>query len=347
MAYAAHNFFEKLDDEKTKIDNAVKAYTTAMGFLTATITVEVLKDTREITKNEKERTEMEKKQNILKWIWDGNYWDRHRLLHVERVTGTGQWFLDSDTFKEWRKGEKANFLICPGIRIRTRNKADFSWGRKIIYGVSMLCCVKANFRSLVIDNLHPFTNSLNRKKTGVVHFYFEYSNRKQQRTKDFIRCLIKQLIYQLDTIPDSVVTVYNRVSKDGPGAEPNDIQLSELLKDCFSTFSTVFIIVDAFDECEESERRQVMNVLEKLPNSKLRLCVTGRPVVLDFENYDKNDHMGVWLKGARRQQISANETDVVNYLEKELNDPSLGSDEVSKRRKKGIVREIASRMDGQ
>jgi hypothetical protein len=89
-----------------------------MGFLTATMTMEVLKDTREITKIERQRAEIEKKQNILKWIWDGNYWEQHRLLQEKRVIGTGQWFLDSNTFKEWLKAETSNFLICPGIRIK-------------------------------------------------------------------------------------------------------------------------------------------------------------------------------------------------------------------------------------
>ena len=318
-----------------------------MGFLTATMAKEILKDTREITKTEREHAEMEKKQNILKWIWDGNYWERHRLLEEKCVMGTGQWFLDSNKFKEWREGETFNFVICPGIRIKHLTVRLILAGAGKSFITYRPYILEVNFRSLVINNLHPYTNNLNPKKTGVVHFYFEYSNRKQQRTKDFIRSLIKQLIYQLDTIPESILNVYNRVLNDGPGAEPNNTQLAELLKDCFATFSTVFIIVDAFDECENSERGQIMSVLEKLPKFKLRLFITGRPSVLEFQNYDENDPMRAWLKNAKKEQISAKQEDIANYLQRELNDPSLGSDELSKQRKSNIVTQIASQMDGQ
>ena len=98
-----------LDDEKGKIDTAAASYMSSMGFLTATMTMEVLR-------RDRHREDSEQWGEIPAWLWDGNYWERHKLLHDERVSGTGTWFLDSSQFQNWLKEEKCRFLIGPGMR---------------------------------------------------------------------------------------------------------------------------------------------------------------------------------------------------------------------------------------
>jgi hypothetical protein len=81
-----------------------------MGFLKATMMAKVLQHV-------KNHDEIEKRRKILKWIWDGDYWEIHKSLQQERVEGTGDWLLNTDAYKKWLKGESI-FLICPGIRMK-------------------------------------------------------------------------------------------------------------------------------------------------------------------------------------------------------------------------------------
>jgi hypothetical protein len=59
----------------------------------------------------------EERQRILEWLWPGDFWQRHEELAKDRVHDTGNWFLESDEYKNWATGNGPPSLICPGIRI--------------------------------------------------------------------------------------------------------------------------------------------------------------------------------------------------------------------------------------
>ena len=204
-------------------------------------------------------------------------------------------------------------------------------------------------RSLVVDYLQPRTNNLNRHKTAVTHFYFEDRLREKQSSEDFIRALIKQLVYQSEKIPVSVVEAHERFKRHGAVAQPDKIALLQLLKDCLQIFSTVFIVIDAFDECNKKERRQIARFIEDVPKSKLRLFVTGRTSVLNHEDYTETDPLRAWLEGAIEIKIRADSEDITKYLRKELMDPELETVDpaTTKEFKTRIMTEILSAADGQ
>jgi hypothetical protein len=56
------------------------------------------------------------RQDILNWVWKGDWWQRHKYFHENRAPDTGGWFLQSDPFKSWSSGAGPRVLICPGIR---------------------------------------------------------------------------------------------------------------------------------------------------------------------------------------------------------------------------------------
>jgi hypothetical protein len=90
---------------KAGVEEAIKVYTSSMGYLTATMTVELLRQDRENNKHQ-----------ILNWIWTGDTWKKHKFLHQKRVPGTGEWVLNSSEFKSWDSGDQSTSLICHGIR---------------------------------------------------------------------------------------------------------------------------------------------------------------------------------------------------------------------------------------
>jgi hypothetical protein len=75
-----------------------------MGFLTATMTAELLLHDKS-----------ERRNNILDWLWTGDNWKRHKFLRDRRVANTGTWFLEAESFKKWSCGENP-VLICLGMR---------------------------------------------------------------------------------------------------------------------------------------------------------------------------------------------------------------------------------------
>lgn len=160
-----------------------------------------------------------------------------------------------------------------------------------------------------------------------------------------MRRLLQQLVYQLKTIPDSLICAYDLVRTKGSNFEPDYDTLSKLLSDSFTQFSTVYVILDALDECVETERSKIATILQNLPKSQLRLFITGRENAVDYKIYFENPDptsMYNWLKGATTQPIIAAQEDIRRYLEDELAKIETDSTQESTELKKRIMEEICS-----
>lgn len=97
---------KEFDERRKQIEAAARQYTDSMGFLAASITGRALR-----------HLDKQNRCDLLKWIWEGDYWKRHRYLRQKRVPGTGTWFLNSSWYKDWRDGVSPNILICLGMRM--------------------------------------------------------------------------------------------------------------------------------------------------------------------------------------------------------------------------------------
>jgi hypothetical protein len=168
-------------------------------------------------------------------------------------------------------------------------------------------------RSIVIDHLLPQTNNLNRNKTGVLHFYFQYNDRSNQNAEHFFRSLLKQLLHHLDDVPPSVEQAYNQ--SINMGTEP---KFGELLRDCVFEFSLVFILIDALDECDEDSRLKILQKLQLISSSRLRLFITGRNHVFQCRDIREDDVIQKWLQEAHTQEIKATPEDIKGYVRQEL-----------------------------
>jgi hypothetical protein len=92
-------------DSKKKIESAIKVYSESMGYLTATMSAELLRHEKD-----------ERREKIINWIWKEDYSQKHKMLHENRVPHTGIWFLETAAYKDWRNGTGSKILICTGIR---------------------------------------------------------------------------------------------------------------------------------------------------------------------------------------------------------------------------------------
>lgn len=98
---------------------------------------------------------------------------------------------------------------------------------------------------------------------------------------DVVRSLIKQLVYQLDPIPDQIVEAWE--DSEDRGSSLSLKYFVDRFISCVSQFSKVFIFLDAFDEClDKTERDNVIEFLKKLPEceSTCYTYITTRPHLL-------------------------------------------------------------------
>lgn len=152
------------------------------------------------------------------------------------------------------------------------------------------------------------TNSRNALKVGVLFFYFDYNDSKSQRAEDVVAILLKQLVYQLDELPDRLDEVYERYIKQGLRERPATDILTKLLIEC-SKFDKVFLVIDAFDECQEKERSKMILCFQQLSKSGISQFITTRSHL--YDNL-------VQQLGSDPMEICAQGNDIKEYIRKRL-----------------------------
>lgn len=61
------------------------------------------------------KSEGSHRQELLDWLSEETFSDKHRSYSEERVLGTGAWFVDRLEFTTWITRESAEILYCPGL----------------------------------------------------------------------------------------------------------------------------------------------------------------------------------------------------------------------------------------
>jgi hypothetical protein len=166
-----------------------------------------------------------------------------------------------------------------------------------------------------------------------------------QTAEDVVRSLVKQLVSQLDGVPEKVKNAYIGSRSCG---DPSRGEFIALLRDCFKVFSTVFILLDAFDECVDQERVELLRNFQQLPTSQLRLYITTRTHLLKDLTFNKAlQH----LEESQEQhplelEIKARSGDIKRFLVGELESrPKVA--EFDAAHKDHIINAISLQADGQ
>ena len=119
---------------------------------------------------------------------------------------------------------------------------------------------------------------------SVAYWYFDF----RTETKQSLRSLLSSVLVQLSAQSSEYRGILSDLHKeyDNGGRQPRDAILAECLKKMLAlrTKGTVYIIVDALDECPASDlpspRDKVLKILKELVEcgySSVRICATSRP----------------------------------------------------------------------
>jgi len=119
----------------------------------------------------------------------------------------------------------------------------------------------------------------------VAYFYCDFRDRKKQEVTGLLASLVSQLSAKSDLCYNILSSLYSEY--DGGSQRPDDDTLLCCLEKMLKTegLPTVYIIVDALDECPtdsgvKSHREWVLdrvNQLVDLHLTNLRICATSRP----------------------------------------------------------------------
>ena len=105
-------------------------------------------------------------------------------------------------------------------------------------------------------------------KVAVVYVYLRYSDRHQLTADKIVKCLLKQLVCQLDVFPCELDKwQYPR---------PSTVGLSKLFIDYASQFFKVFMVLDGLDECERIYRENLLPHIQRFLDAGLKVFYSCR-----------------------------------------------------------------------
>ncbi|KAF4626835.1 hypothetical protein G7Y89_g11321 [Cudoniella acicularis] len=217
---------------------------------------------------------------ILDWLTQVDYGPQQTDYIRRRQPGTGQWLLDSPGFQTWLKTIKQT-LFCPGI---------LGAGKTILTAIA--------------------TNDLNTRFQNdscirIAYLYCNFWRRDEQKAKDLLMSLLKQLTQSQSSLPESVKSLYDR-HRD-KRTRPLLDEISRTLQSVAGIYSRVFLIVDALDECQVSDgnRTRFLSTIFKL-QSKCNANI--------FATSRINDEIASLFVGTETLKIHATNEDIKTYL---------------------------------
>ncbi|KAK3391226.1 hypothetical protein B0H63DRAFT_411349, partial [Podospora didyma] len=163
-------------------------------------------------------------QNVLDWFSPTDYASQQSDFVKRRQDGTGQWLLDSSEFKAWLKADSRT-LFCPGIPGA---------------GKTILASIVVNYLTMCFGDDDD---------VGVAYLYCNFQRQDEQTPDGLVSNLLKQLAEeQRHSVADKVRFLYDKYRSKG--MRPSLDEISRCLQLVATTYTRVFIVVDALDECQ-------------------------------------------------------------------------------------------------
>src|ERR1700722_1748401 len=160
--------------------------------------------------------------------------------------------------------------------------------------------VRIHSRSIVVNHLQTLFEENDSVATTFI--YCNYKAQAEQTASNLIATLLKQIVQDRRAISDHVKSFYERHRRRY--THPTLDQLTNVLISEIQTYSKVFIVVDALDECREDDETRLLEVLRSLPQ-QVNLMVTSRNL----------PSIGRQFEGAKRLHIRAKDDDMKVYIE--------------------------------
>jgi len=213
---------------------------------------------------------------IMHWLSPTDFPAQQHDIISRRQEGTGQWFLDSSEFKRWLQGSDKT-LFCPGIP---------GAGKTMMAAIAIdhLC------RTTLCDDI------------GVAYLFSNYKAQIDQSVPSLLAALLKQLV---QSRPDTAAAVTHMYDHSKRKSRPSLDEIFGALQSVCSNYTTVYIVVDALDECADGARGRLIDKLCELQaRIDMRLLFTSRFIPEITQKFQSNPIL----------EVRASEEDVERFV---------------------------------
>jgi hypothetical protein len=120
---------------------------------------------------------------------------------------------------------------------------------------------------------------------GVAVFYCRYTTGPEQTKEKMLAALLRQLVRREHSVSEKLQTLLDQCKK--ASRRPTFAELTGLLQHVAGTYSKVFLVVDALDECDVTEWSPLISELRHMQRllPALRLLTTFRPHVTVTQDF--------------------------------------------------------------
>ncbi|KAH8652847.1 hypothetical protein BGZ61DRAFT_511129 [Ilyonectria robusta] len=186
----------------------------------------------------------------LKTDSNGAAYEWYKGRVEDRVEGTCQWFLKHDNFQKWLKQDSGPLLVS----------ADPGCGKSVL-------------AKHLIDHVLPRSASI---------CYFFFKDQDQNTVRQALCALLHQIFSQKPSLINHAMEEFR---KDGQGLIHSTESLWKVLRNATKDpqAGPVIMVLDALDECTESDFEDLMRNVEsqfrsdQLGHGKLKYLLTSRP----------------------------------------------------------------------
>lgn len=115
----------------------------------------------------------------------------------------------------------------------------------------------------------------NKAQAAVAYYYFNFQTKEEQQFVNLLRSIVLQLACQCPALPTSVGNLEWEFKRSSPTFSVE--YLTSIFRELFSSFRDVYVVVDALDECEQTDEalRWIQDVVQN-KDGKLHLAVSSR-----------------------------------------------------------------------
>lgn len=218
----------------------------------------------------------QKVKAVIDWLTPLNFLARQESIIRDRSEGTGAWFLESDTFDEWRSGDNL-VMWCPGIP-----------------GAG-----KTFLASIVIEKLHELYQGQN---VAIFMLYCNYNDPETQSVQPLIASLLKQDIQSRSVVDVRLEKLHETHYRKE--TRPTLDELKDLLANALSQYDKSFIVLDALDEMPDEKCRSDLVDCLRAFKQKSNLLVTSRPVPAIKQLFiPRSNH--IYCDGCYKKELTA------------------------------------------
>lgn len=125
--------------------------------------------------------------------------------------------------------------------------------------------------SLIVEKLSAQYELSN--NTGICFVYCNY--KEPQVTTNYVKAVIKQLSRRMSELPPDLMALYDKHYSNA--SSPRYTELNNVFLGVSKCFEKVFLVLDALDECTESQRQEIFDIFSHIVSTgNVKLFITSR-----------------------------------------------------------------------